>query len=189
MGRRSKSGQLVPNEWRAVINPWVQDGDLARVLILRAAILWSYSHIEQKLTDVAIRCSNSPEYRDIREKPPFSSGARITYLRRVLETDGPLSRYAKLGTAILNRYEKSRVIRNRMAHADMEVLPQWAIVFNEIVIDGGEITIHRTNYWPGQLELLALKAARFSHAVQRVHYGMFANDPIPSRYSDEAMES
>ncbi|MEH6699962.1 MAG: hypothetical protein V7672_14795 [Brevundimonas sp.] len=181
MGRKSQSGQLVPNEWRAVINPWVQDGDLARLLILRASILWSYSHIEQKLTDVAIRCSHSPEYRDLREKPPFSSGARISYLRKVLETDGPLSGYATLGKAVLDRYDKSRVIRNRMAHADMEVLPRWAIVFNEIVIDGGEITIHRTNYWPGDLEMLAVKAARFSQAVQRLHYALFANDPISSR--------
>lgn len=181
MERRSKSGQLVPEEWRAVINPWVQDGDLARVLILRSAILWSYSHIEQRLTDLAIRCSHSPEYRDIREKPPFSSGARITYLRKVLETEGPLSPYASLGRAILDRYERSRVIRNRMAHADMEVLPQWAIVFNEIVIDGAEITLRRTNYWPGQLEREAVKAARFSQAVQRIHYAMFANDPLPSR--------
>ena len=177
----SKPQKLVPNEWRAVINPWVQDADLARVLILRGAILWSYSHIEQKLTDVVIRCSHSPQYRDLREKPPFNSGARVAYLRKVLETDGPLSKYAPLGNAILDRYEASRTIRNRMAHADMEALPNWAITFDEIVIDGGRITHHRTNYWPGQLERLAVKAARFSHAVQRIHYIMFANDPISSQ--------
>ena len=68
-----------------------------------------------------------------------------------------------------------------MAHADMTVRPQWAVVFNEIVIDGGVITSHRTNYWPGELELLAVKAARFSQAVQRLHYALFANDPISTR--------
>lgn len=176
---------LVPNEWRAVINPWVQDRDLARVLILRAAILWSYSHIEQKLTDLVVRCSQTPEYRDLREKPPFSSAARIAYLRKVLATDGPLSKYERLGTAILDRYDESRPIRNRMAHADMQVLPNWAVTFDEIVIDGGEITHRRTNYWPGHLERLAAEAARFSHAVQRIHYTLFANDPIPSREGSE----
>jgi hypothetical protein len=170
---------LVPREWRAVINPWVRDNDLARALVLRGSILWSYSHIEQKLTDVAIRCSHSPEYRDLREKPPFSSGQRIAYLRSVLETDGPLSRFEALGTAILDRYEASRAVRNRMAHADMEALPDWAITFEELVVDGREITYRRKPYWPGELEEVAVRAARFSRAVQRIHYAMFANDEIP----------
>ncbi|MBA4804712.1 MAG: hypothetical protein H2038_08695 [Brevundimonas sp.] len=171
---------MVPYEWRAVINPWVQDADLARVLILRSSILWSYSHVEQKLTDVAIRCSMVPEYRDLRETPPFSSAARISYLRKVLATDGPLSRFQRLGTAILDRYEASRAIRNRMAHSDMKVLPRGPTTFDEIVIDGGRITHRISNYWPGQLEAVAVRAARFSRAVQHIHYVMFADDPIPS---------
>ncbi|WP_426018431.1 hypothetical protein [Brevundimonas sp. DWR2-3-1b1] len=169
----SSHPKLVPNKWRAVVNPWVRDHELAHALILRSSILWSYSHVEQKLTDLVIRCSSEAEYRDIAEKPPFSSSARVKYLRKVLAAPGPLHRFQSFGTAILDRYDASRTVRNRMAHADMEVLQNWGIVFDEIVIDGGEISHRRERYWEGRLEDEAVKAARFSKAVQKIHYALF----------------
>lgn len=171
----------VPEEWRAVINPWTQDDALARVLILRSAILWSFGHIEQRLTDMAIRCSRMDDYDGIRDKPPFTGSGRVKYLRRVLAQPGPYERYRSLGTAILDRYDATRVLRNRMAHADMQVLgplpgggdyPVW---FEEIVVDGDGITFHRTDYWAGQLEREAVKASRFSKAIQRLHYRLFGD--------------
>jgi hypothetical protein len=161
---------LVPKEWRAVRNPWTQDGELARILILRGAILWSYSHIERRLMEFAIMCSNTPEYRDVSEKAPFRRVARIAYLRRVFEQDGPLKRVSRLGTAILDRYEDSAEIRNRMAHADIDMVAPEFTRFIEIAMDGQDITERWFNYYPGDLERQAVKAARFSKAVQRLHY-------------------
>ncbi|WP_433934363.1 hypothetical protein [Brevundimonas diminuta] len=168
---------LVPDEWRAIINPWTPDADLARVLILRAAILWSYSHVEQKLTDIAIRCSRIPEYRDISEKPPFTPASRIKFLRKVMDTPGPFTPIRRLGLAVLDRFDDGRAVRNRMAHADMSIIG-YPIRFEEIVISGDEITRHDTPYYRGDLEQIAVKAARFSKAVQRLHYKAFGNEPI-----------
>lgn len=161
---------LVPREWRAVINPWTPDHELSRVLTLRGAILWSYSHIERRLMEFAIMCSNTPEYRDVSDKAPFRRAARIAYLRRVLEQDGPLKRISPLGTAILDRYEASAEIRNRMAHADIDLVAPEFTRFIEIAMDGQDISERWFNYYPGDLELHAIKAARFSKAVQRLHY-------------------
>lgn len=174
---------LVPKEWRAVISPWTPDSELARVLMLRAAILWSYSHVEQKLTYLAIRCSHEPEYRNLAEKPPFTPASRIKFLRRVLDTQGPLSARRSLGLAILDRFDQGRDIRNQMAHADMSVLPGIAR-FDEIVISNGEIVHRDTPYYAGQLERIAIKAARFSKAIQRIHYKLFQDTPLSS--GDEA---
>lgn len=173
--------ELVPDEWRAVINPWVRDEELARALILRSAILWSYSHVEQKLTDIVVRCSHEAAYRDVSANPPSTSAKRVKFLRAVLSIHGPLYPFRNLGVAILDRYDSSRPIRNRMAHADMEVYSDWGgkeVVFDEIVVSGGEICHHRSRYSPGRLEAEARRAARFSKAVQRVHYAMVGNDPI-----------
>lgn len=171
---------LVPNEWRAVINPWVDDAELARALILRSAILWSYSHVEQRLTDIVVRCSHEAAYRDVAEKPPSTSSKRVKFLRAVLRIPGPLYPFRSLGIAILDRYDASRPIRNRMAHADMEVYSDWGgkrVVFDEIVVNGA-ISHQRSPYSPQRLEAEALRAARFSKAVQRVHYAMVGDDPI-----------
>ena len=166
--------RLVPDRWRAVTNPWTPDADLARDLILRAAILWSYSHAEQKLTDFAIRCSRIPQYRDIAEKPPFTSSARIKFLRKVMDTPGPYFERRALGISVLDRYDAGRPIRNRMAHADMSVL-NGITRFDEIVISGGRIRHVETAYYAGDLEKVAVKAARFSKAIQRFHYRLFAD--------------
>lgn len=174
--------EQVPREWRAVINPWVRDEELARALILRSAILWSYSHVEQKLTDIVVRCSHEAAYRDVAANPPSTSAKRVKFLRKVLSIPGPLYPFRNLGIAILDRYDLSRPIRNRMAHADMEVYADWGgreVVFDEIVISDGKISHHRSRYPPARLEAEALRAARFSKAVQRIHYAMVGDDIIP----------
>lgn len=161
---------LVPQEWRAIISPWTPDRELARVLMLRASILWSYSHIERRLMEFAILCSSTPEYRDVSERAPFRRIARIAYLRKVLERDGPLRKVSSLGAAILDRYEQSAEIRNRMAHADIDMVAPDFTRFIEIAMDGQDISERWFNYYPGDLERQAVKAARFSKAVQRLHY-------------------
>ncbi len=170
--------KLVPAPWRATINPWTPDADLARVLILRGAILWSYSHIERRLMEFAIRCSQAPEYRDVSDKAPFRRAARIGYLRKVLESDGPLKRYRSLGTAILDRYEASSEIRNRMAHADIDLVAFDMVRFIEIVMEGQDISERWFNFYPGDLEREAIKAARFSKAVQRLNYAAFRDERV-----------
>lgn len=172
------AGKLVPDEWRAVINPWTRDEHLARVLILRSAILWSYSHVEQRLADIMIRCSHCEAYQHVAETPPFTQSRRVRFLRDVLALPGPLADWRSIGVAILDRYEAGRAIRNRMAHAHMSVLPHF-VRFDEIVLHNGVITQHITRYLDGQLEKEAAKAARFSRAVQRLHYRLVGDDPLP----------
>ncbi|WP_447909944.1 hypothetical protein [Brevundimonas bullata] len=175
----------VPKEWRAIISPWTPDLELARVLMLRAAILWSYSHIERRLMEFAIRCSSTPEYRDVSEKAPFRRAARIAYLRKVLELDGPLKPVAGLGSAILDRYEESAEIRNRMAHADIDLVAPDMVRFIEIAMEGQDITERRFNYYPGDLERQAIKAARFSKAVQRLHYKTFKDEGVANDWEGD----
>lgn len=176
--------RLVPKEWRAVHSPWLADDDLARVLILRGAILWSYSHVERRLLDVALRCSRTPEYRNIDEKAPFRRATRIGYLQKVLEAEGPLSPFRRLGEVILKRYEAGAEIRNQMAHADIDFLGLGLTRFKELTVDGNRLTLtDRTfNFAPGELERHAIKAARLSKAVQRLHYKAFADDPISASH-------
>lgn len=169
---------MVPKEWRAVQNPWLRDDDLARVLVLRGTILWSYSHVERRILDLAVRCSRTPEYRDIADKAPFRRNARISYVRKVLATDGPLSRYKRLGEAILDRYEQSAEVRNQMAHADIDFLGHGLTRFTELTVDGNTIADRTLNFFPGDLERHAVKAARLSKVVQRLHYAAFGDDPL-----------
>lgn len=112
------------------------------------------------------------------EKAPFRRVARIGYLRKVMEANGPLKRYATLGTAILDRYEGSAELRNRMAHADIDLVAVEMVRFIEIVMDGQEITERWFNYYPGDLEREAIKAARFSKAIQRLYYAAFNDEPV-----------
>lgn len=169
----------VQQAWRAVRHPWLRDEDLTRVLILLGAILWSYSHVERRLLDVALRCSQAPEYRDIDERAPFRRKARISYLRKVIEAEGPLSRFRALGEAILKRYEAGAEIRNQMAHADIDFLGLGITRFTELTVDDDRTLTHRVfNFSPGQLELEATKAARLSRAVQRLHYRAFGDSPL-----------
>lgn len=171
-----RSSQLVPRSWRAIRSPWTPDDQLAHVLILRGAIIWSYSHIEQKLFDFAIRCSREPEYRDISETPPFTAASRIKFLRKVFNTPGPLTRFSGLGLAILDRFDGSRDIRNQMAHAEMTVIGVYPIRFDDIVVTDGGIIRHSTPYYEGDLERIARRASRLSKAVQRLHYTLFKDD-------------
>jgi hypothetical protein len=160
----------IDKRWLATRNPWLREREIAEAMMLRGAILWSYGHIEQKITEIAIRCSYVAEYHALREAPPFTMANRITFLRRVLEEPGPLQRYRSVGGAILDRYDRARPLRNRMAHADMKMAGGPPLRFIEIVIDGGEIKQNDTPYYPGQLEALARRVGRFSRACQRLGF-------------------
>lgn len=171
--------ELVPKSWRAEVNPWTRDDELARALILRGAILWSYSHVERLMMDFIIRCARMPEYYDIADSPPFRRAKRISYIRKVLKADGPLRRYERLGTAVLNRYEASAEIRNQMAHADHAFLGVGLLKLRDFALDGTKVIRDRVwNYHSGHLEREAVKAARFSKACQRLHYRMFGDTPF-----------
>lgn len=176
--RKSKPGQLVPYEWRATVNPWTRDDELAKAMILRSAILSCYSHAEQKITDLVMRCSARDEYRELQDKAPFTSGGRFKYLRKVLATDGPLTPFKGVVEGVLARYERGRDFRNLLAHADMEVLQYWGVTFDEIIVEGNEITHRRPRFTFEDLEALAVRASSFSRACQRLHYAGFANTSI-----------
>lgn len=171
---------LVPQEWRAHVNPWINDEELADLLILRGAILWSYAHIEQVITEITIRATYLDAYRGLRSKPPFSMSARLAHLRAILNMDGPLAKYRRYGLAMIVRYEGAREIRNQMAHSDTYLISVSGREFREIVIADGTITSKRRAYWPGELERVAESAARFSHRCQAMLYGLNAQNLLPT---------
>lgn len=178
---------LVPKSWRAHVNPWVRDSEIADLLILRGAILWSYAHIEQVITEISIHATYQTPYRGLREKPPFSMAQRLAHLRTVLNEDGPLSKYRRYGLAMIARYEASREIRNQMAHSDMYVTSVSGREFREIIIADGEIVSRRMHYWPGQLERVAEGAARFSHRCQRVLVALGEQRLLPTLEDGRAL--
>ncbi|WP_438851237.1 hypothetical protein [Brevundimonas nasdae] len=130
--------------------------------------------------DFAMRCAREDEYRDIALKAPFRRKTRIAYIREVLNAEGPLTPFRRLGEAILKRYEDGAEIRNQMAHADIDFLGVGLTRFYELTPDGGGKTVtERTfNFEPGKLERQAVEAARLSKAVQRLHYKMFGDEPL-----------
>lgn len=171
---------IVPHEWRAHVDPWVKDDDIADLLILRGAIIWSYAHIEQVVTEIAIRVTYLDPYRGLRSAPPFSMKARLSHLRAVLEVDGPLNKYRRLGLAMLERYDSARDVRNTMVHADMVPVSVSGREFREIVIADGEITSKRHPFFEGELERIAEGAARFSRRCQKVLHGINSLKLMPT---------
>lgn len=141
-----------------LVNPWTPQDEVEKALLYRGAILAAWGLIETSISEIAIRCSCTDAYSGLRDKFPYSIGERVSYLARVLEAPGPLSPYASFGLQFLKRFERSKSLRNTMAHSRMTLLPHWGCEFQEIgVRAGGSLTLKRRRF---QISELAAEARR-----------------------------
>ena len=111
------------------INPWVPDLYLKNAVLFRGAVVSAWGYIETKLIELAIRSSRMPEYSAIRATYPYKLDNRFGYMRRVLASEGPFSKYRSIGKKFLDRFEASADLRHLMAHGDMQALPDWGVTF------------------------------------------------------------
>lgn len=175
----------IDDSWKAQVNPWTPPEELLRVLALRGAVVWSFGHIEQKLTEVMIRSSYPDCYAGLRSSAPFVMKKRFAYLREVLDLPGPLSPYRSIGLLMIERIERVWPLRNMMAHADMDIGPMGPVRFQQIELANG-LKTHWKPFYAGQLEEVAAKAGRLSRLCQRLMDRLEAKKLLPTFEEGEA---
>jgi hypothetical protein len=112
------------------VRPFDQGEDIDRALLYRGAIVSAWANVEFSLIEIAIRASIHNAYLSRAGSYPKRHKDRIDYLRGVLELPGPLQKYSKLGTAVLDRFDQSADFRNIMAHARMTLVLDWGATFS-----------------------------------------------------------
>lgn len=95
---------------------------ICRVQEHRGWILSSYAQIEYLFSDLVNRACAIKEYVQLGDALPFPIDKRLKRSRRILETEGPFSPYAKQLLEILDEFEDRGEMRNILAHGFMTVL-------------------------------------------------------------------
>jgi len=162
------------------MNPWQTEESINTALLCRGAIVAGWANVESSLIEVAIRASRYPAYQGHRDSFPTKLKTRVTYLREIIELPGPLRPHAKLGRAVLDRYQATEDLRNMMAHARMQVLPGWGATFHFFqAASGSQIRYRTRRFTEIELQFLGNKAARFSRAVRRLVATINARTLLP----------
>lgn len=156
-----------PQGFALETSPWQTKASIDAAMLYRGAIIAGWGSVEANIIEVAIRASKHPAYANIRDSYPSKLKSRVAYLRDVLAAEGPLLPFAGLGNAILSRYTGTEAMRNQMAHARMQVLPDWGATMTGFRAKSkDEITFYRTRYTEHDLAWLAMRSTRFARVVQ-----------------------
>ena len=148
------------------VNPWTTRGDVEAAQFFRGTIVSGFGYIDTRLSELAIRISKMPEYRDLRSTFPYSFGKRVHYLPEVFSKP-PLEEFGGLALQFLARLESHYELRNLAAHGKMQVMPDWGVTFTDYpATKGDKITQRRERFTPAMLEAAAYKVARFSRLSQ-----------------------
>ena len=149
-------------------NPWARRGDIEAALLFRGTIVSAYGYIESRLGELAIRCSRIPIYAAKRSSFPYSIDRRISFLRAAFHT-GPLAPHQRFAEMFFDRVERTGALRHRVAHARMQVLPDWGITFHDIPrADAGAVMLRSHRMTMQELERSAWQAARLSRLCQHL---------------------
>jgi hypothetical protein len=150
------------------INPWSRRGDVEAALLFRGSIVSAYGYIETMLGEVCIKASRLPHYADLRDSFPHSAEQRISFVRRAFALE-PLSMYQQWATMFLDRLEAHNDLRNRAAHARMQVMPDWGVTFLDLRRQGPDnVESRRQRMTMAELEAAAWRAARLSRLCQHL---------------------
>lgn len=148
------------------VNPWARRGEIEAALLFRGSIVSAFGYIDTRLSELAIRTSVMPEYLGMREKLPFTFQRRINYLREIFDT-APLERYQPYARQFLYRLEQNYELRNLVAHARMQVLPDWGVTFVHFVRgDGNQLLEVNKRVLVSELERAAWRLCRLSRLTQ-----------------------
>ena len=159
-------------------NPWSRRGEIEAALLFRGTIVSAYGFVETRLAELTIQASRLECYTNLAPTLPYITHRRLKFLRQVFAS-GPLEPYQEVAEQFFKRFEKIADTRHLVAHARMQVLPDWGVTFEDYRIVKGEI-INRTKRFPmEEFEVLASNSARFSRLSQRLSNDLAALNILP----------
>jgi hypothetical protein len=159
---------LARSAYAVEINPWVPRGNIEAALLFRGTIVSAFGYIETLMGEVAVRASRLDDYAGLREGFPHSAAKRSAHLRRVFAS-GPLAPFERLATLAFDRFDATAELRHLVAHARMQVLPDWGVTFEDFPRNAPGGLIKRTKRLQmSELEQAAWQAARLSRLCQRL---------------------
>jgi hypothetical protein len=162
------------------VNPWSRRGEIEAALLFRGTLVASYGEIEVQMAELAIRCSRLPEYYGLRDNFPFTVAKRTNFLRQAFSC-GPLNVYQKVAECALKRVEEATELRHLVAHARMQVQPDWGVVFEHIpTASDGQIAFETKRITLANLELAARKAARLCRVFQKLRASLDKSGKLPN---------
>ena len=177
--REPPAGSARRSAYEVEANPWARRGDVEAALFYRGTIVSAFGYIETRMGELAIRASRLDVYSAMRENFPFSAEKRSTYLRKVFST-GPLKSFGAIAGLALDRFDAAAELRHLVAHARMQVLPDWGVSFDDFPKSGrGGLTVRRRRFLLEDLEREAWRAARLSRLCQHLLSRLNAFDILP----------
>lgn len=163
------------------VNPWQTKASVDAALLYRGAIVAGWASVETTIIELAIRASGHEAYVGHRKAYPTKLKTRVAYLRDILSLPGPLDRYADDIGRIVDHYVESADLRNMLAHAFMEVYPQWGATFSGFrPKDEATITQFRKRLTEEQLEALAVEATQYSRDARSLLGRINQDAAVPS---------
>jgi hypothetical protein len=179
MLRRPPAGRYLKTLYAVEANPWPQKEDIESALFFRGVVVSAYGSIETRLAELAIRISRLHCYASLKSEFPYKSENRLKYLREAFSF-GPLKPYEKTAEQFCKRFENSAELRHLIAHAWMQVLPEWGIIMKDFKVEkGGIITQRHRRFSLETLELFAYRTARLSRLAQMLSDRLNATDILP----------
>ena len=160
-------GRVSP--YRLEINPWLLDSDLEKTLLARGAFVSAVGEIETRLTEISIRLSRLPHYRELRQSFPSRRKDRIAFLRSAAQSDGPLSDHGPALLKFVVRYEQFCLLRDILAHGSTKALSLneggATVKLYDFFADGDNIMHRRENCTSFDLERKARRVSRCARAL------------------------
>lgn len=127
---------------------------------------WGYA--DTSLSELAIRCSKCDAYEALRQSFPSATEKKLSYLRSILDTSGPLSRYRSIGLLYLDQFAATERSRHMMAHGRMKMVgPQWIEIEEINTEKRGSLKFRSQKLCITDLEKAARKATKLSRLIHR----------------------
>lgn len=159
---RAPPKNLARSAYATEVNPWTTKGDIEATLLFRGAIVSAFGSIETHLGELALRCSRLSHYAALRSNFPYSFKNRIRFLREAFALQ-PLASYGRIANQFFDRAESLFASRNMVAHARMQIMPDWGVTFHHFPESSKEgVTTARQRLMLEDLERLAWRAAKLS---------------------------
>lgn len=165
------------------VNPWARRADVEAALFFRGSIVSAYGYIETRLGEICIRCSRLEAYASKRKSFPDSTSKRIEFLKLVFAF-GPLAPHERFAVLFLQKFERTQELRHQVAHARMQVLPDWGITFEDITQSkGSSLSLRNSRFTYADFETLAWRATRLSRLLQFLLDRLGAFDILPPMHA------
>jgi hypothetical protein len=149
-------------------NPWATTQDVEAAIFFRGAIVSAHGYVETRIAELCFRCSKLPQYADLRSSFPYSLGDRLSFLRKAFSAP-PLHIYQETAERFFINVEQGAELRHIVAHARMQVMPNWGVTFHDFRTSKGGLTDYRQHRRTlSELEREAWNAARLSRKCHRL---------------------